>query len=339
MNRSDLELVVAVRDRGSLAAAAAHLGVAAPVVTKRLAALEVKIGQRLFQRTTRRVSVTAEGETFCTRAMVLLQGFTSLEAALQESQAEPSGLIRLASTFGFGRLWLGPALASFQARYPRTEIQLQLTEQLPDLAVDSFDGAIWLWAAKGGRTMRWVSRRLGRNQRVLVASPAYIGRHGAVTHPELLKDHACLVVRENGGEKSLSGGPGFDTWQLQKDRDKSTVRVQVRGPLSSNSGELVRDWCLDGRGIMLRSLWDIAPQLSSGELVRVLPAYSMPDADIHWLAPYRPDSPRRIRLLIDFLADQFAEEPWKKLPMTVQPAAPTPRPVSPVARRSSRPAR
>ena len=81
---------------------------------------------------------------------------------------------------------------------------------------------------------------------------------------------------KTAAKKSLSGGYGFDTWQLQKDRDKSTVRVQVRGPLSSNSGELVRDWCLDGRGIMLRSLWDIAPQLASGELVRVLPAYSCP---------------------------------------------------------------
>ena len=149
--------------------------------------------------------MTAEGETFCTQAKVSLQGFTSLEAALQESQAEPSGLIRLASSFGFGRLWLGPALANFQARYPRTEIQLQLTEHLPDLAVDSFDGAIWLWAAKSGRTMPWVARRLGRNQRVLLASPAYICRHDAVTHPDLLKDHACLVVRENGGEKKPVG--------------------------------------------------------------------------------------------------------------------------------------
>jgi LysR family transcriptional regulator, transcriptional activator for dmlA len=339
MNRNDLQLVVAVRDQGSLAAAALQLGIAPSVTTKRLAALEAKIGQRLFQRTTRRVSVTAEGEIFCLRAMALLQGFAELEAELQESRTEPSGLIRLASTFGFGRLWLGPALARFQARYPRTQVQLQLTEQLPDLATERFDGAIWLWAAKGGRTMPWVSRRLGRNQRVLVASPDYINRHGAPAGTEDLKQHACLVVRENGGETSLSGGGGFDTWQLQKDRDKSTVRIQVRGPLSSNSGELVRDWCLNGRGIMLRSLWDIAPQLASGYLVRVLPGYCMPDADIHWLAPYRPDAPRRIRLLIDFLVDQFADEPWKNIPVPHRPENARPRIPSPVARRGSRPAR
>lgn len=311
MDRADLELVVAIRDYGTLAAAALELGVAAPVVTKRLAALEAKIGQRLFQRTTRRVSMTAEGETMCARAVVLLQDFAALESQLQESRSEPSGLIRLASTFGFGRRWLGPALARFQELHPRTEIQLQLTEQLPDLAAERFDGAIWLWAAKGRQTAQWVSRRLARNQRVLVASPAYLGKHGVVKNLDSLQEHACLIVRENGGDKGITGGPAFDRWQLQRDRDKSLVQVRVHGPLASNSGELVRDWCLDGRGIMLRSLWDIAPHLTCGELVRVLPGYCMPDADIHWLAPYRADAPRRIRLLIDFLAAHFSDEPWK----------------------------
>jgi len=324
MERSDLELVLAVRDHGSLTAAALSLDVAPPVVTKRLAALEARLGQRLFQRTTRRVSPTAEGETVCERALVLLQGFTALEAELQERKAEPTGLIRLAATFGFGRLWLGPALASFQERYPRIDIQLQLTEQLPDLALDGFDGAIWLWSVQGRQAAQWVSRRLARNQRVLAASPRYIKQHGTPSSIEALQDHSCLIVRENGN----AAGQRFDAWTLHKDRDKTPVRVRVHGPLSSNSGELVRDWCVEGRGIMLRSLWDIAPQLASGQLVRVLPGYAMADADIHWLAPYRRDSPRRIRLLIDFLLAQFQGAPWK----TTQPAA------SLAAPRRSRPA-
>jgi len=324
MERSDLELVLAVRDHGSLTAAALSLDVAPPVVTKRLAALEARLGQRLFQRTTRRVSPTAEGETVCERALVLLQGFTALEAELQERKAEPTGLIRLAATFGFGRLWLGPALASFQERYPRIDIQLQLTEQLPDLALDGFDGAIWLWSVQGRQAAQWVSRRLARNQRVLAASPRYIKQHGTPSSIEALQDHSCLIVRENGN----AAGQRFDAWTLHKDRDKTPVRVRVHGPLSSNSGELVRDWCVEGRGIMLRSLWDIASQLASGQLVRVLPGYAMADADIHWLAPYRRDSPRRIRLLIDFLLAQFQNTPWK----TTQPAA------SLAAPRGSRPA-
>jgi DNA-binding transcriptional LysR family regulator len=204
-------------------------------------------------------------------------------------------------------LWLGPALASFQAQYPRIEIQLQLTEQLPDLAADGYDGAIWLWSVDSRQAAQWVSRRLARNQRVLVAAPAYLKQHGLPANPEALKDHACLIVRENGN----AAGQRFDVWTLQKVRAKLPIRVRVSGPLSSNSGELVRDWCAAGHGIMLRSLWDIAPQLATGELVRVLPSYAMPDADIHWLAPYRADAPRRIRLLIDFLVTQFAAAPWE----------------------------
>ncbi|WP_372824401.1 LysR family transcriptional regulator [Polaromonas sp.] len=323
MERSDLELVVAVQEHGSLSAAALSLDVAPPVVSKRLAALEARLGQSLFQRTTRRVSPTAEGETVCERARVLLRGFNELEAELQERKAEPTGLIRLAATFGFGRLWLGPALAAFQERYPRIDIQLQLTEQLPDLAADGFDGAIWLWQVESRRAAQWVSRRLARNQRVMVASPRYIRQHGAPSGLDDLQNHACLIVRENGSGTAQR----FDVWPLHRERDKVPARVRVHGPLSSNSGELVRDWCVAGRGIMLRSLWDIAPQLASGELVRVLPGYAMPDADIHWLAPYRADSPRRIRLLIDFLLTQFQGAPWKTTP-----------PSSRAAPRGSRPA-
>ena len=288
MERSDLELVVAVRDQGSLAAAARSLDLAAPVVTKRLAALEARLGQRLFQRTTRRVSPTAEGETLCARAVVLLQGFAALEAELQERKAEPTGLIRLAATFGFGRLWLGPALARFQERYPRIDIQLQLTEQLPDLAAEGFDGAIWLWSVQGRQAAQWVSRRLACNQRVLVATPGYLHQHGAPIRLEDLGNHACLIVRENGNTQNQQ----FNTWTLHKSGNQLPERVKVQGPLASNSGELV------------------------------LADYAMPDADIHWLAPHRTDSPRRIRLLIDFLVAQFQDSPWKTRPPAASRDAP-----------------
>lgn len=315
MERSDLALVVAVCDAGSMSAAAQLLDVAPPVVTKRLAALESRLGQRLFQRTTRRVTPTPEGETLCERARLLLQGFTALESELQERKAEPTGLIRLAATLGFGRRWVGPALAAFQAQHPHIEIQLQLTEQLPDLAREGLDGAIWLWQVDGRQASKWVSRRLASNRRVLVASPAYLRQHGTPDTVDALLLHACLIVRENGRESASDAARAtsqrFDVWQLHHQGDTTPTRVRVHGPLSSNSGELVRDWCVAGHGIMLRSLWDIAPQLASGELVQVLPDHCMPDADIHWLAPYRSDAPRRIRLLIDFLLAEFQHEPWK----------------------------
>jgi LysR family transcriptional activator of dmlA len=314
LDRPDLELLLAIREHGSLAGAAGKAGVVPSVVTKRLAALEARLGLKLFQRTTRRVVPTAEGEALCERATALLAGFAAMEAELLERQKEPVGRIRLAATFGFGRLWLGPALAEFQALHPQLDLQLQLTEQLPDLAVEGFDGAVWLWAVRGQKASEWTGRRLARNQRVLAAAPEYLRRRGTPASVEELAAHECLVVREN---------ERFDTWRLQRERDRVEVRVRVGGRLSSNSGELVRDWCLAGHGIMLRSLWDIAGALATGALVRVLPAYAMVDADIHWLAPHTPSTPRRIRLLVDFLAERFRAEPWK-----VKPASAAARPGS-----------
>ena len=304
LERADLELLLAIRAHASLSAAAAAADVVPSVITKRLAALEVRLGFKLFQRTTRRVVATAEGEALCERAAQLLQQFAALETDLQERRTEPSGLLRLAATFGFGRLWLGPALAEFQLRHPLLQVQVQLVEKLPDLAVEGFDGAVWLWSVRGQRASEWVSRRLARNQRVLAASPAYLKARGMPSAADDLAGHDCLVVRESDQR--------FDTWRLVRERDRAELRLRVQGALSSNSGELVRDWCLAGRGIMLRSLWDIAPQLASGDLVRVLPGHSMPDADVHWLAPQQARTPKRVRLLVDFLAERFRGEPWKQ---------------------------
>jgi DNA-binding transcriptional LysR family regulator len=307
LERSDLELVLAIRDQGSLAGASATLDVVPSVVTKRLGALEARLGQRLFERTTRRLSVTAEGEAVCLHAKALLEGFAALESELGERQNELVGTIRLAATFGFGRRWLGPALAAFQARHPALQIELLLTERLPDLGAEGYDGALWLWAVQQRRAADWVTRRIARNQRVLAAAPAYLERRGMPATVEALGTHDCLIARENGEANQRQSA----LWTLRHARDGSTARVRVQGPLASNSGEMVRDWCLAGHGIMLRSLWDIAPQLASGALVRVLPAYAMPDADIHWIAPWRPKTPRRVRLLLDHLAEQFRGEPWK----------------------------
>ncbi|MNU45686.1 HTH-type transcriptional regulator DmlR [compost metagenome] len=308
MERGDLELVLAIRDQGSLAGAAATLDVVPSVITKRLGALEARLGQRLFDRTTRRLSVTAEGEAVCLHARTLLEGFAALESELGERQNALIGTVRLAATFGFGRCWLGPALADFQAQHPGLQVELLLTEQLPDLGAEGYDGAVWLWAVQQHRAADWTTRRIARNQRVLAASPDYLARRGTPATVEALATHDCLIARENG---DAAQSRQFALWTLRHARDGSTARVRVQGPLTSNSGEMVRDWCLAGHGVMLRSLWDIAPQLASGELVRVLPLYSMPDADIHWVAPWRPKTPRRVRLLVDHLVEQFRSEPWK----------------------------
>jgi LysR family transcriptional regulator, transcriptional activator for dmlA len=303
MERADLELVLAIKGAGSMSQAAVQLRLSPPVVTKRLAALEAALGLKLFYRTTRRVAPTAEGELLCERAIGLLEGFAQTQEALREQTREPTGLVRLAATFGFGRIWLGPALAEYQAHYPKVRIELQLTETLPDLGSQGLDGAVWLWAMRSNRTSQWSAKLLAQNQRVLVAAPAYLKLRGAPRSVDDLQHHECLVVRE-------SDDPSY-TWQLSAAGERRMHAVVVRGSLSSNSGELVRDWCLSGRGIMLRSLWDVAPLLASRALVRVLPTYAMRDADIQWLAPFRAQTPKRVRLLRDFLAAKFKSRPWQ----------------------------
>lgn len=312
LDRPDLELLLAIRRHGTLAGAAASADVVPSVITKRLAALEARLGLKLFHRTTRRVAPTPEGEAMCERAEDLLRQFAQMEIDVRERHGQPAGLVRIAATFGFGRTWVGPALADFQSQYPQVHVELRLTERLPDLAAEGFDGAVWLWSVHGHRASTWTGRRLARNQRVLAASPAYLKDRGAPSKPEDLAQHECLVVREHDER--------YDLWRLHKERDRSESRVRVAGSLSSNSGELVRDWCIAGRGIMLRSLWDIAPLLASGQLVRVLPGYAMVDADIHWLAPHQAQVPRRIQLLVNFLAERFRGEPWKLKPSTSRPA-------------------
>ena len=311
MERSDLELVLTVQARGSLAKAAQALRLTPPVVTKRLAALEVRLGVRLFQRTTRRVSATTEGHALCERARHILQAFADAENELREQQSLPAGPIRLVSSFGFGRLWLGPALSDFQRLHAGVQIELQLTEQLPHLASEGFDAAVWLWTPPASVAAEWIVRKLAPNQRVLVAAPTYLRAHGQPERLEDLATHACLVVRENGGDTGQ--GQRFDQWWLGRDGHGKRTPVTVSGPLSSNSGELVRDWCLDGHGIMLRSLWDIAKPLASGALVRVLPDWAMHDADVHWLAPYRAQMPLRLRLLQEFLMQRLAGAPWNPM--------------------------
>jgi LysR family transcriptional regulator, transcriptional activator for dmlA len=303
MERADLELILSIRDAGSLTAAATLLGTQAPAMTKRLAALEAKLGVKLFYRTTRRVAATAEGELLCERAAALLAGFSEAEEALRDQAREPSGQIRLAATFGFGRIWLGAALADFQMLHPQVRIDVQLTERLPDLASEGFDAAVWLWAPQANRTSQWSATLLAKNERVLVASPAYAKARGKPRSLEDLSVYDCLLVRESD---TPSG-----TWLLGADGEAAQV-VKVKGALVSNSGELVRDWCTQGRGIMLRSLWDVAPLLASGQLIRLLPKYAMRDANIQWLAPFRAQTPKRVQLLREHLMARFKTRPWEK---------------------------
>lgn len=319
LDRSDLELVLAIHEEGRLAAAARRLDLAPTVVSKRLAALERRVGARLVHRTTRRLQLSAEGEAFVALAVPLRQGFERLEQSLSDQQREPRGQLNVACSFGFGRVCLAPVLAQLHQAHPGIAIELHLKDTLPDLTGGRFDAAVWLWRPGSGSV---VTRRLASNRRIVVAAPDDLARRGVPLSPDDLARHDCLVVRENDNTPAL--------WRLHPAGRRGTPRtLRVQGPLSSNHGEVVRGWALAGLGLMLRSQWDVHAHLERGELVQVLPGWAMLDADVHLVLPPRDlrlATPRRLKLLQDHLVAAFARPPWTEPVRSCAPPATPPAP-------------
>lgn len=289
---SDLGFFALLVKQGSLAAAAQQLGVTPPAVSKRLAAIERRLGVRLLQRTTRRIGLTPEGETYLVDGARVLEELEALERTVAGSRAAPKGLVRIAASLGFGRKHIAPALSRFARKYPDVEVRLELTDRPVNLVEQGLDLEVHVGEPPDARL---TARLLARNRRVLCASPAYLKRAGEPASPRELARHACLFIRENDET--------FGTWHLRQGTRKETVKV--RGPLASNDGESVLAWGLDGHGILLRSAWEAAPMLRSGRLRPVLPEWALPPADIHLIFPTRAHLSAKTRVLVDFLLERF----------------------------------
>ena len=278
---------------GSLAAAARELQVSPPAVSKRLAALEARLGVSLLHRTTRRLALTHEGETYLAQARHILGEIEALERELQGARSEPSGLLRVNATLGFGRMHVAPAIATFTRAHPKVEIQLQLSVNPPPLTEDAFDVCVRFGEPPDARV---VARRLAANRRLLCASPAYLQKHGAPRSPHELAAHNIIAIRQ--------GDEAFGLWRLRA--GKRTESVKVRGNLSTNDGEIAVNWALAGLGLVLRAEWDIARYLRSGRLRQVLENWQAPPADIHAVYPVRHQGTARVRAFVDHLAGHFS---------------------------------
>jgi len=303
IDRTDLALVLAIRETGSLTGAAKRMQITGAAVTKRLAQIEAWLAVKLFVRTTRSVVATSEGEMFCEYARQLVVGFETLESRLTDFTTTPVGSIKLASNVGFGRQWLAPAIHAFSQRYPSVSIELHLLNRLPDLQAEGFDAAIWLWQPVSSQ---WIVHTLARNTRVAVASRDYLQRFGEPVVPDDLRNHHCLLMRERDMPASV--------WRLNHlvpdEDDLPMIEVRVTGSLSSNNGEVLRDWALKGAGIALRPYWDVHDLIQSGRLVHVLRDYAKLESDVQWIAPYRSHLPERVRLLREFLEVRIRDAAW-----------------------------
>ncbi|NHC05481.1 DNA-binding transcriptional LysR family regulator [Azonexus fungiphilus] len=289
----DLAFFSLLARQPSLAAAAQALGITPPGVSRRLAALEQRLGVRLLNRTTRRHSLTPEGERYLEDGEAILRDIERLERSLLDSRERPQGLLRINAGFGFGRRHLGPAISDFVRRYPDIEVVLHLADRALDLTEHALDIAIRFGPPPDARIL---ARRIAPNRRLLCAAPAYLAARGMPQTPRDLPAHDCIVIREN--ERA------FNNWQLTDGNQQVTIKV--RSPLAVNHGEIAVDWALAGHGIVLRSEWDIAGDLASGRLVRVLPEWAGVSADIHALYPSRHQLSAKVRAFLDFLEQRFA---------------------------------
>jgi DNA-binding transcriptional LysR family regulator len=301
----DLGFFSTLSSAGSLSAAARELGVTTPAVSKRLAALEARLGIALVVRTTRRMSLTPEGEIYLEHARRILSEIQDMEELLGLSKATPKGLLRVNATLGFGRSHVAPLISRFARKYPQVEVQLQLSVNPPPLTEDLFDVCIRFGEPPEARV---VARRVAPNRRLLVASPAYLSRHGTPKVPHDLTHHNCIGIRQ--------GEEAYGVWRLTSGRGRHAVTeaVKTRGTLTTNDGEIAVSWALDGHGILMRAEWDIARYLRSGRLVQVLPQYCTPDADIYAVYPQRHQHAVRVRAFVDFAVLSLAQAPGPDQP-------------------------
>lgn len=287
----DLRVLLTVIRQNGFAAAADELGLSPAYVSKRIQILETTLGTRLLHRTSRRVSLTEDGERVQRWALRILDDFQQLHDELSDAHDSPRGRLHICSSFGFGRHHVAPAVSLLAERYPHLEIRLDLFDRVVDIINEGFDLEIRVGDDIPGQHL---GRRLASNRRVLCAAPGYLQRRGTPQTLDELQQHDCLVIKERDN--------AFGIWNLDRDGGQESVRVS--GPLSSNNGEIVLQWALDGRGVLLRSLWDVKPLLAQGRLVQVLEDYSQ-SANVWAVYPTRLAHSGKLRACVEFLQEHF----------------------------------
>lgn len=285
MQVSDVQVFDAIADTGSLSAAARRLGLTPMTVSRRLAALESELGVRLFHRTTRAVSLTAEGETFLPFAATLLQASEEARACLKSSAGTASGVLKVMAPTVFGQSVIMPLLPALLAEHPALRIDLTLSDSIVDIVGLGIDVAIRIATL---RDSALIARPLAPNPRVLCASPAYLKRYGTPTTMEALTNHRRIALH------------GMPYWPFM--RAGEAVAIRADGVFSANSVEAVRTACREGLGMAMLTYWDVRDDLAAGNLCLLELADAMPEQlFITALLPTRQHVPHRVGIFLQRL--------------------------------------
>jgi DNA-binding transcriptional LysR family regulator len=295
---ADLGFFIALSNAGSLSAAAREQGISTAAVSRHLGLMESRLGIPLVNRTTRRMGLTPEGEVYLDFARKIMGDIEGLENHLLGATAAPQGLLRVNATLGFGRSHIAPLISQFTRLHPKVDVQLQLSVNPPPSGDDAFDICFRFGNPPDSRS---IARFIAANQRVVVASPAYLKKFGTPKTPADLAKHNCIGIRQ--------GDEAYGLWRFTtakgKAKEQQTESIKIRGNLTTNDGGVALNWALDGHGVLLRAQWDVDKYLQSGKLVQLLPQYSSPDADIYAIYAERHRTSVRVKALIDFVASAF----------------------------------
>jgi len=292
----EMRVFTAVVEAGSFVKAAEALRMSKAGVSRHLTDLETRLGARLLQRTTRRQSLTEEGQLFYERCKVLLAEVEDAETEVNSRSGEVGGLLRVNAPLTFGVRHLAPLWGRFKSQHPKLMLDITLTDRLVDLVDEGYDVAVRI-SQLADSTL--VSRRLATTRMVLCATPQYLQEHGRPEHPKELTMH---------GSVAYSYWAGRDEWRFHGPEGEINVRIQPI--MRANNGDTCLQAALAHLGIILQPTFLVGDALRAGALVELMPAYRCAELGIYGVYPTRRHVPPRVRALVDFLAEHFAQPPW-----------------------------
>jgi len=289
----EMQTFAAVVDAGSFVKAANALAMSKAAVSRYVGDLETRLGVRLLQRTTRRLSLTEEGHVFHARCKDLLAEIDEAEAEITSRTDDPSGLVRVNAPVTFGILHLAPLWGEFRLLHPRVTLDITLSDRIVDLVDEGYDLAIRI-ATLPSSTL--ISRRLSKARMALCASPRYLEQHGTPRHPAELAHHAVIAY---------SYWSTKDEWHFDGPQGKVSVRTQPC--IHTNSGDTCRAAALAHQGVVMQPTFLVGEDLEAGRLVELMPEFRAIELAIYAVYPTRKHLSPKVRVLIDFLADCFAQ--------------------------------
>jgi DNA-binding transcriptional LysR family regulator len=293
----EMKTFAAVVDAGSFVKAADALGMSKPAVSRYVSELESRLGVRLMQRTTRRLSLTDEGQIFYTRCKHLLQAVDEAETEIAARKSEASGLVRINAPLTFGVLHLAPLWGEFRRQHPKVTLDITLSDRVVDLVEEGFDLAVRIAALHDSGL---ISRRIATTRLVLCASPQYLAEHGAPTHPSNLAHHAIIAYTQ------LASG---DEWHF--DGPQGRVAVTTRPCITTNNGDTCLAAALHHQGVVLQPSFLVSDALQRGTLVELMPEFRSVEIGIFTVYPSRRHVPPKVSMLVEFLAQAFRHCTWK----------------------------